>query len=134
MSLRQNCDKNGRRFTRHAKEKEEDHYNETTESTDCSDYKIFETSSTPNATPIASYIKYVEDVVDESLLDVDESCREKMCEWSYRICDHFNTSREIVAIAFNYLDRFNDVTRCDRTAFKIGQYDVFVHCHESIPQ
>jgi Cyclin, N-terminal domain len=52
--------------------------------------------------------------------DVDASCREKMCEWSYKICDHFHTSREIVTIAFNYLDRFNDITRCDRTAFKLA--------------
>ena len=53
-------------------------------------------------------------------MEIDMSCREKMCEWSYKICDHFQTSREIVAIAFNYLDRFNDVTRCDRTAFKLA--------------
>jgi Cyclin, N-terminal domain len=59
---------------------------------------------------------------DESMInmDVDISCREKMCEWSYKICDHFQTSRDIVSIAFNYLDRFNDVTRCDRTAFKLA--------------
>ena len=97
-----------------------DDYYESTESADCDDFDLFESSSTPRETPIASYKNNVGDIVDESLLDVDESCREKMCEWSYRICDHFNTSREIVAIAFSYLDRFNDVTRCDRTAFKLA--------------
>lgn len=51
---------------------------------------------------------------------VDEVCREKMCEWSYRVCDHFHTSREIVSFAFSYLDRFIDRCSCDRTAFKLA--------------
>jgi hypothetical protein len=51
---------------------------------------------------------------------VDAVCREKMCEWSYRVCDHFNTEREIVAIAFSCLDRFIDRCSCDRTAFKLA--------------
>lgn len=50
----------------------------------------------------------------------DASCREKMCEWSYRVCDHFHTSREIVAFAFSFLDRFLDKCSCDRTAFKLA--------------
>lgn len=51
---------------------------------------------------------------------VDPACRELMCEWSYRICDHFDTSREIVAFAFSFLDRFIDRCSCDRTAFKLA--------------
>lgn len=51
---------------------------------------------------------------------VDAVCREKMCEWSYRVCDHFHTGREIVAISFSYLDRFIDKCSCDRTAFKLA--------------
>ena len=51
---------------------------------------------------------------------VDAVCREKMCEWSYRVCDHFHTGREIVAISFSYLDRFIDKVSCDRTAFKLA--------------
>lgn len=51
---------------------------------------------------------------------VDAVCREKMCEWSYRVCDHFCTGREIVAVAFSYLDRFVDRCNCDRTAFKLA--------------
>ena len=52
--------------------------------------------------------------------DIDTLCREKMCEWAYRVVDHFNASREIVAIAFSYLDRFVDRCSCDRTAFKLA--------------
>jgi hypothetical protein len=51
---------------------------------------------------------------------VDTVCREKMCEWSYRVCDHFQTGREIVAVSFSYLDRFVDKCSCDRSAFKLA--------------
>lgn len=39
---------------------------------------------------------------------VSDEHRKDMCEWSFRIVDHFNGSRELVAIAQNYLDRFLD--------------------------
>jgi len=51
---------------------------------------------------------------------VDTVCREKMCEWSYRVCDHFQAEREIVAVSFSYLDRFVDKCSCDRNAFKLA--------------
>ena len=57
-------------------------------------------------------------LVDEDI--VDAVCREKMCEWSYRVCDHFGTGREVVAVSFSYLDRFMDRCNCDRTAFKLA--------------
>jgi len=52
--------------------------------------------------------------------NVDTVCREKMCEWSYRVCDHFQTGREIAAVSFSYLDRFVDKCSCDRSAFKLA--------------
>lgn len=51
---------------------------------------------------------------------VDENCREKMIEWSYKVCDHFRIPREIVAFASSYLDRFVEKCGCDRTAFKLA--------------
>ena len=51
---------------------------------------------------------------------VDSVCREKMCEWSYRVSDHFQTGREIVAVSFSYLDRFVDKCSCNRSAFKLA--------------
>lgn len=51
---------------------------------------------------------------------VDTVCRKKMCEWSYRVCDHFQAGREIVAVSFSYLDRFVDKCSCDRNAFKLA--------------
>mmetsp|Transcript_10990 Transcript_10990/g.24598 ORF Transcript_10990/g.24598 Transcript_10990/m.24598 type:complete len:400 (+) Transcript_10990:106-1305(+) len=55
------------------------------------------------------------DTVDKSI-----QCREKMVEWSFHIVDHFNLSREIVEIAFSYLDRFLDRCSCDKTVFKLA--------------
>lgn len=54
---------------------------------------------------------------DES---VDPACREKMCEWGYRCCDHFDIQREACAFAFSFLDRFMDYYDCNRTAFKLA--------------
>jgi hypothetical protein len=50
---------------------------------------------------------------------IDVCCREKMCEWTFRVCDFFNTNREIVALSFSFLDRFLDRCTCDRTVFKL---------------
>jgi hypothetical protein len=46
--------------------------------------------------------------------------REKMCEWTYRVCDYFQMNREIVAISFSFLDRFLDRYTCDRTVLKLA--------------
>ena len=51
---------------------------------------------------------------------VDENCREKMVEWSYKVSDHFRIPREIVAFACSFLDRFVERCGCDRTAFKLA--------------
>jgi Cyclin, N-terminal domain len=51
---------------------------------------------------------------------VDPAFRGKMCEWSYRLCDHFGTNREIVSFAFSFLDRFIDQINCDRSGFKLA--------------
>lgn len=37
---------------------------------------------------------------------INEVWREKICEWSYQVIDHFDFSREIVGIAISYLDRY----------------------------
>ncbi|KAL3913314.1 MAG: hypothetical protein SGILL_006544, partial [Bacillariaceae sp.] len=51
---------------------------------------------------------------------IDAVCREKMAEWSFRVCDHFHVSRAIVAMSFSYLDRFVNLCKCDRSAFKLA--------------
>jgi Cyclin, N-terminal domain len=58
---------------------------------------------------------------------IDPGCREKMCEWSYRVCDcgQLPCSREMVAVAFSYLDRFLDRCLCDRATFKLAAVTSF---------
>mmetsp|Transcript_13146 Transcript_13146/g.20047 ORF Transcript_13146/g.20047 Transcript_13146/m.20047 type:complete len:336 (+) Transcript_13146:197-1204(+) len=58
--------------------------------------------------------------VPPMIQEIDTLCREKMCEWAYRVVDHFHAPREIVAIAFSCLDRFVDRCCCDRAAFKLA--------------
>lgn len=49
-------------------------------------------------------------VEEEQIQDYESDAiyRFRMSTWSYRIVDFFGASREIVTIAFNYLDRFID--------------------------
>ena len=55
-------------------------------------------------------ILYQSKAADSSQKDfnVDGYCRQKMCEWSYRIVDHLNGRRQLVQISQNFVDRFLD--------------------------
>ena len=48
---------------------------------------------------------------DTSPFEADNTCRLRMSDWSYKIVDFFGASRDIVAVAFNYLDRFMALER-----------------------
>lgn len=37
---------------------------------------------------------------------ITEVWREKICEWSYQVIDHFEFSREVVNISMHFLDRY----------------------------
>ena len=85
----------------------------------CSDYLLRRKLQNPATDKYASAGSSDDDCPD--LVDeVDTLCREKMCEWAYRIIDHFHAPRDIVAIAFSYLDKFVDLCSCDRSAFKLA--------------
>jgi len=57
---------------------------------------------------------------EDSLVDLNEFCREQICEWTYRVVDYFEINREIVAISLSYLDRFLSYYSCDRRTFKLA--------------
>lgn len=40
--------------------------------------------------------------------------RNRMCEWSYEIVDHFRLGRQVLAIAWNYIDRYMSISREER--------------------
>lgn len=44
-------------------------------------------------------------------VSINEAWREKICEWSYQVVDHFDFSREVVSISMSFLDRFLSSTR-----------------------
>jgi len=56
----------------------------------------------------------------DELPSIDEDCRKKMIDWSFRVADHFHADRGLVSISTNYLDRFLSKYYCDRTSFKLA--------------
>lgn len=51
---------------------------------------------------------------------VNESCREQICEWCYRVVNFFKLDREIVYITMSYLDRFLATFVVDRYTYKVA--------------
>ena len=43
---------------------------------------------------------------DESIPHLNSSWREKICHWSFNVIDHFDLSREVVAVSMSLFDRF----------------------------
>lgn len=44
--------------------------------------------------------------VDESIPLLNSSWREKICHWSFNVIDHFDLSREVVAVSMSLFDRY----------------------------
>lgn len=51
---------------------------------------------------------------------INDIWREKICEWSYQVIDHFDFSREIVSISIHYLDRFLATRPCNKKVFQLA--------------
>eukprot|EP00523_Entomoneis_sp_CCMP467_P011681 CAMPEP_0168720008 /NCGR_PEP_ID=MMETSP0724-20121128/1336_1 /TAXON_ID=265536 /ORGANISM="Amphiprora sp., Strain CCMP467" /LENGTH=376 /DNA_ID=CAMNT_0008766587 /DNA_START=90 /DNA_END=1220 /DNA_ORIENTATION=+ len=51
---------------------------------------------------------------------ISELWREKICEWCYQVIDHFDFSREVVAIAMNYLDRYLATKVVNKKVFQLA--------------
>ena len=52
--------------------------------------------------------------------DINESWREKICEWSYQVIDHFDFSREVVMISMNLLDRYLAARTVNKKVFQLA--------------
>jgi Cyclin, N-terminal domain len=50
---------------------------------------------------------------------INEVWREKICEWSYQVIDHFDFSREVVSVSIHYLDRFLAKAQVDKKLFQL---------------
>lgn len=51
---------------------------------------------------------------------INEIWREKICEWSYQVIDHFSFSREVVSISIHYLDRYLATRQVDKKTFQLA--------------
>lgn len=51
---------------------------------------------------------------------VNESCREQICEWCYRVIEFFHFDREVVYIAMSYLDRLLMSCLVDRQTYRLA--------------
>lgn len=56
----------------------------------------------------------------QSSCAINESWREKICEWSYSVADHFDFSREVVSISMSFLDRYLSVRSVDKRLFQLA--------------
>lgn len=55
-----------------------------------------------------------------SSLGITEVWREKICEWSYQVVDHFEFSREVVSVSISLLDRFLCTQPVDKKQFQLA--------------
>jgi hypothetical protein len=51
---------------------------------------------------------------------INEIWREKICEWSYQVIDHFAFSREVVSISIHYLDRYLATRPVNKKMFQLA--------------
>ena len=51
---------------------------------------------------------------------INEVWREKICEWSYQVVDHFDFSREVVGISISFLDRYLCTRAVDKKLFQLA--------------
>lgn len=58
--------------------------------------------------------------LSSSSTGINDIWREKICEWSYQVIDHFDFSREVVSISIHYLDRFLASRHCNKKVFQLA--------------
>jgi Cyclin, N-terminal domain len=51
---------------------------------------------------------------------INETWREKICDWSYQVIDHFDFSREVVSVALHYLDRYLSKRQVNKKVFQLA--------------
>lgn len=57
---------------------------------------------------------------DSSSGSLNEVWREKICEWSYQVVDHFDFSREVVGVSMSFLDRYLSTRRVNKKIFQLA--------------
>jgi len=92
----------------------------------CADYLSPEYQQRQNITPSSSrtilplHSSDLSSSTSSSSGCLNEIWREKICEWSYQVVDHFDFNREIVAISLSYLDRFLATRQVNKKIFQLA--------------
>lgn len=91
---------------------------ETTHYT-CPDYLTLEWQASLLSPPDSLHLDN-RDASSASSSEINEMWREKICEWSYQVVDHFDFNREIVSVAMSYLDRYLSTRSVNRRIFQLA--------------
>lgn len=51
---------------------------------------------------------------------INEVWREKICEWSFQVIDHFDFSREVVSVSIHYLDMYLSTRTVNKKIFQLA--------------
>ena len=79
-----------------------------------------EVANSPNLHIFASGLSSNSSSSSLSKTGINECWREKICEWSYQVIDHFDFNREIVSISLSYLDRYVSTRPVNRKVFQLA--------------
>jgi len=76
----------------------------------CQDYLLVDYQpalghKTPQVIPLP-LAEYSSSTIPSKSVTINEVWREKICEWTFQVIDHFDFNREIASISLNYLDRY----------------------------
>lgn len=94
----------------------------------CADYlspafqakQAAEVANNPNLCIFASGLSACSTGSSSSCTGINDVWREKICEWSYQVIDHFDFNREIVSISLSYLDRYLSTRPVNRKIFQLA--------------
>lgn len=64
------------------------------------------TSQSISPVGVGEFPRAPQTAVDESIPPLNSAWREKICHWSFNVIDHFDLSREVVAVSMSLFDRF----------------------------
>jgi len=91
----------------------------------CHDYLATEHQAllgqkTPIPIPASSGLTSVSSDSSSKSGGINEVWREKICEWTFQVIDHFDFNREIASISLNYLDRYLNTRTVNRKTFQLA--------------
>jgi hypothetical protein len=85
----------------------------------CSDYLYSQSQDKkyiPTTSSLESILEY--NTNDDSVMD--ETWREKICDWCYSLIDYFNYDREYVFVTMNFLDRYVMKRQVDSKTYQLA--------------